>query len=188
MFSSCGRKKAQIGTTITWVVAFFIILFLMIGFIVIATALSGKSKAEINFEESVENLNFQRELMKILNSPVEVDGKEINIKELINLAFLDEEKYKEVLESEIKKVLKAFEFNYWDFEEESMKHVAFAIIIYFFEDNEIKSVEAEIEADEYSFIHGIEKLQGKGLAGVYVPVSDSEMFYIVLWASQEERR
>jgi len=78
-----NEKKAQIGTTITWVVASIIILFLMAGFLVITTALSGKSKTEISFKESVENLENQRTLIAFLNFPVEVDGTKKTIYNLV---------------------------------------------------------------------------------------------------------
>jgi len=73
----------------------------------------------------VENLDSQRELMKILNSPVEVDTlkgipkegtrtsneaseEKMNVKELIKLEFSDKDKYEDILNSEIKKVLEIF--------------------------------------------------------------------------------
>jgi len=104
-------KKAQIGATITWAVAFFIILVLMIGFLVIATALSGKEfykKNEITLvENNIRKLENQRDLMVLLNVPLD-DGKIIKelvedwrvshdkeIKEKIKLGvedFLEEEK------------------------------------------------------------------------------------------------
>ena len=78
-----NEKNGQIGTTITWVVAFIIILVLMVGFLVISMALSGKSETEISFEEGVENLENQRTLIAFLNSHVEVDGTKKTVYNLV---------------------------------------------------------------------------------------------------------
>ena len=172
----------------------------MIGFLVITTALSGKSKTEINFKKSVENLDSQRELMKILNSPVEVDTlkgipkegtrtsneaseEKMNVKELIKLEFSDKDKYEDILNSEIKKVLEIFEYEEAGIKEGFLKHVAFAITIYSFKEDK-KFIENHIEANKFYFNSCIGKPQCRDLAGVYVPVSDSEIVYIVLWASE----
>lgn len=187
-----NSKKAQIGTTITWVVAFIIILFLMVGFLVITMVLSGKNKNEINFE-GVENLDSQRELMKILNSPVEVNGESMNVRELINLTFFDtqmgtsEEKYEDVLKSEVKKVLDDFEYEYVDFQIKNLRVRGFSLLIY-----SEKHVKGEfpkelirIPSERFKIGPCVSDVQGcKDLAGVYVPISDSAMVYIVLWASE----
>jgi len=47
-----------------------------------------------------------------------------------------------------------------------------------------KIIENHIEANKFYFNSCIGKPQCRDLAGVYVPVSDSEIVYIVLWASE----
>jgi len=176
------RKKGQIGTIMTWAVAFTIVLFLMIVFIIITGALS-KTKSsgenEINLEESAENLNSQRELMKILNSPVEVNKKEMSVQEAIKFWFFDREKYAEVLEKEMKKVLDGFEYEY--VEVETVKVRGFRVAVFL---DEKELFEARSERFELGFCI-IDLFGGcENLAGVYILMSDSTSVYVVIQGSQ----
>jgi len=180
------KKKAQIATTITWAVAFTIILFLMIIFLVVTTALSGKelfNKNEIGFEEGAENLDSQRELIKILNSPVNVDEAK-NVKELIKLWYGDKEKYKDILESEVKKVLSDFEYDYLDFRTKILSVRGWRGFVSL---NKKELIDFQSE----NFISGycIDDLSGRcvDLAGVYVPV-ESGFVYIAIQGSQGAKK
>ena len=181
-----NSKKAQIGKTITWAFALPCILILLVVFIMVATALAGKNKNEINFK-GVENLDSQRELIKILNSPVEVSGEVMSVKELIKLWFSDKSKYEDILDSEMKKVLEDFEYEYVDSQIKNLRVRGFSLLIY-----SEKHVKGEfpkelirIPSERFKIGPCVSDVQGcKDLAGVYVPISDSAMVYIVLWASE----
>jgi len=181
-------KKAQIATTMTWAVASVIILFLMVGFIIVTTTLSGKrlsGKNEINVEESVENLNSQRELMKILNSLISIEGKEMNVKEAIKLWFSDKTKYESVFESEMKEVLTGFEYEYWDSSAKNYRVRGFRVFI------ELDKKELfEIESERFELGKCIVDLYGSciNLARIYIPVSDLEMVYVRMYGSQGEKK
>ena len=70
-------RKAQIGTTLTWIVAFIIIFFIMLLFFGGCAFLSGEKflsgeRDIISLDEgqNLESLYNQRHLTKILNTPV----------------------------------------------------------------------------------------------------------------------
>ena len=179
-------KRAQ-GTTLTWAVVLPCILVLMVGFILVATALAGKNKNEINFKESVENLDSQRELMKILNSPVKVSGEVMSVKELINLTFFDEEKYEDVLESEMKKILVEFQYDYVDFQRKDLRERGFSFLIYSEKQvkGELPKELIRIASERFENAPCVSDVQGcRDLAGVYIPVSETNMGYVILRGSE----
>ena len=172
--------KGQIAWTITWAVAFAIILFLMIIFLVVTAALSGKELfkgSEISFEEGVENLDAQRDLMKILNYPVDVEGVK-NVKELIRLEFSDKEKYKSVLESEMKQVLDESEYEYIDSQTKNLRirgYRVFAESLF------------DVESENFGSCIGAPKNPCRNLAEIYVPVSNSKMILIAIQGGQKAK-
>ncbi len=172
-----NKKKAH-GMTLTWAIAFPIILVLMVGFLVITGALSGGTffnKNKINFE-GVENLNSQRELMKILNSPVNVGGENMNVKKLIELWFFDKDNYKSVLESEMKNVLNDFEYEYIDFQMENLRQRGFQLLIYSEKHVKGEGMPKElirVSSEKYDGGYVVSDVQGaRDLAGVYVSVGE----------------
>lgn len=78
-------RKAQIGTTLTWFIGFLIIFFVMILFVtstVILAASRGVSQKTVEKYNS-ENLELERNLIKLLNTPVEFENSKMTFKELI---------------------------------------------------------------------------------------------------------
>ena len=81
-------NKGTIGTTITWMVAFVIILLIMILFLIFTGILAGKKsvpiigdgRSEIEIPKSMDNPETQRKLLYLLNAPLDDDS---TIKELI---------------------------------------------------------------------------------------------------------
>ena len=168
------NNKAQMATTMTWAVAGVIVLFLMVIFFVVTATLSGKklfNKNEISFEERAGNLSSQRELIKILNSPVNIDGTK-NIKELINLTSFDKEKYKIVLDEEMKKVLNESEYEYIDSQVNELRIRGFRIFAEGLFD---------INSEHFSLGSGIKDIYGRGidLAKVYIPVREGFVYVII---------
>ncbi len=186
-------KKAQ-SMTLTWAIVFPIILVLMVGFLLITATLSRGAffnKNKINFE-GVENLDSQRELMKILISPVNISGETMNVKELIKLWFFDKDKYRDVLESEVKNVLNDFEYEYLDFQSEKLRQRGFRLLIYSEKHVKGEGMPKElirISSEKYDGGYVVSDVQGaRDLAGVYVSVSETNMVYVVLWGSQEAKK
>ena len=82
------NKKAQVGTTLTWMIAFLVIFFIMLLFLVFTSALAAKNvllvlnegKNKIDISSSMNPLTSQRKLFYVLNYPLENNK---TIKELI---------------------------------------------------------------------------------------------------------
>jgi len=74
------NKKAQLGQTMTWMVAFVVIFFAVTIFLVAVLIMSGSKalfeKDEILIEDYEANINSQKVLIDILNSNME-DGKSV---------------------------------------------------------------------------------------------------------------
>jgi len=69
------NKKGQIGTTLTWFVAFLIIFFIMMIFISASFVISSRKKVSygddyIGIGEETRGLKAQRSLMNLLNSKI----------------------------------------------------------------------------------------------------------------------
>ena len=82
------NKKSQIGTTLTWFIAFIIIFFIIVIFLSAAIFSSGRKYAstgwdEITLKEYSGNLEMQRTLFNILNSRIEFDGKQARVKDIL---------------------------------------------------------------------------------------------------------
>jgi len=178
------KTKAQIGTTITWTVAFVIILFLMVVFILATTYLTkNKSENEINLEEGVENLDYQGKLIMFLNYPIEVEGEKMKVRDLIGLWDADEKKYKKVLESEVEEILTKMEDEF--FYKISLQKRGFELVIYSKQTGGKQLI--RISSENYKDNPIVPNAEGKGeLAGAYVFVSDSKTVYVALWASHSK--
>jgi hypothetical protein len=108
VFLTCS-KKAQIGATLTWFVAFIIIFFIMALFIFFCTILIGEKKATsslswdiLNIEDSSNYQNvslLQDSLIVLLNSPI---GENKNFYDFLSEANEGDETMKEVYSSKIK--------------------------------------------------------------------------------------
>ena len=85
------NKKAQIAATITWIVATFVILFILILFLVFTIVLflnKGRPKITIE-EEEVKSLVLTRTLVNILKSSNECIPPELRkVDEDVNIAIL----------------------------------------------------------------------------------------------------
>ncbi len=81
------NKKAEIGETLTWVVAFVIIALVMIFFTFGSIAIGATKKIgnEIVDLNEGKGLQSQKELVKLLNTKVEFKGQVFSIADLIVL-------------------------------------------------------------------------------------------------------
>ena len=176
-------RRGQIATTMTWAAALVVVLILMVVFFAMTAVLSGTAffnKNQINFQEA-GGLDFQRELIKILNSRVEVEGKEQSVKEVIVLWYGDREKYEDVLKNEIGKVLNEVRYEFVD-SQRGLMEVAFGIVIYSFEKDE-GVVEIDVASDRFydNACFGTPNCES---FAVYVPVNDLEFVYVTIQGSQ----
>ena len=97
--------RGQVGVTITWMVAFIVIFFIMLVFVgIVATtaAKKGVGKNEIIIiENGFNKLEAQRDLIRFLNSEVEFNGQKMSFKDFISKVDDSkdkENKFKEVAE------------------------------------------------------------------------------------------
>ena len=104
-------RKAQIGTTITWIPAFLIVFFVMVLFVTVSAALAGNiGEREVSFSEPLEetNLEFENELTNLLNFQFESDGETKSINRLIiEWAVAADEDKSKVPEIERRSVIEA---------------------------------------------------------------------------------
>ncbi len=104
------NREAQIGTTLTWFAAFFLIFFIIVLFLS-ASVLTSERKSvtkgfdTISLQEYTGNLEMQRNLFNIFNIKIEIDGKEARFKDVlvgIEMYSLDTNKKSELI-TKIKK-------------------------------------------------------------------------------------
>lgn len=109
------NKKAQIGATITWLVAILIIFFIMLVYILVAMGLAAKkgSSEDIVQKMNSENIALNTELMSILNSDISSDKTFIEeIKSLVDSASKDiPENLKTSAEKILGRVCRGYLFN-----------------------------------------------------------------------------
>ncbi len=98
------NKKGAIGATLTWMVAIFIILFILIVFLVFVAALFvTKGKIEIKPEDSTKtNFLSSSTLMFIINMPIELNGEKMAMKDALRYWSESSEKGRVKKEIEIK--------------------------------------------------------------------------------------
>lgn len=107
-------KKAQIGSTLTWFVAFIIIFFVMIIFLSTSVISSGLKKVSAGWDEVIlqkydSSLRSEKVLISILNSNFEFNGEIKKLKDWfyeLDLYNLDKDK-----KNELKEKIKSFIFN-----------------------------------------------------------------------------
>jgi len=112
------NKKSQIPTTLTWFVAFIIILFITASIIIAGKKempVLGSGEGNIGVVQyGFEDLELNRNLIKLLNTPVEFEGEKIRISKLIvkwDLSEGDERKNIEnILEQTINQELSEYYF------------------------------------------------------------------------------
>lgn len=169
------NKKATLGTIFTWVPAFLLISLIMVVFVIATTELFLVKDVDnkIDVGKSASSLDYHGRLISILNYPVEVEGKKIDVYGLIKLWSLDENEYKGVLGNEIKSVLDNFEGEFFyklSLQKKGFRH------------NQLIDIVSEnYKGNPKVFIEGKPEL-----AGIHVFVSEAKTVYVVLRASQGE--
>jgi len=95
------NKKSQIGTTMTWLVAFIIIFFVIVIFLVFTIIFAGKKvvsfdKDKVELEDLNIDLENQNSLIYFLNQEINFKGENKKIKKFVSeIPFLDEESKKD---------------------------------------------------------------------------------------------
>ncbi len=101
------NKNGQVGVTITWMVAFIVIFFIMLVFVGMVASIAaqkgvGKNKILV-IENGFNKLDAQRYLIMFLNSEVEFNGQKMLFKDFIS--EVDDSKDKE---NKFKEIAKTF--------------------------------------------------------------------------------
>lgn len=104
------NNKAQVGLTITWFLAFIMIAIFIVLFIVLTLSIVktkkilsfGMWKNEILMQDNATNSEVQRELVLILNTPIE---NEKNLEQLIIEWKLGNSEIKPKIEKNLKEIL-----------------------------------------------------------------------------------
>ncbi len=115
LYKMINQKKAQIGTTLTWFVAFLIIFFIMTLFVTVTIVSSvkknapliGTGKDEISLGEyNPDIFNSQKNLIKVLNYEI-IHNNKMKISQLIkDWSMSKDEGAKIQIKDEVEKVLK----------------------------------------------------------------------------------
>ena len=77
------NKKGQVGATLTWIVGFLIIFFIMFLFMGFSISLSGKKKVGLELEEGRSYLVLTKQLVSFLNTEIEIEGEKTSMYDLI---------------------------------------------------------------------------------------------------------
>ncbi len=117
------NKKAQVGTTLTWFVAFLIVFFVMILFLAATLLISTRKKIDVGVSEyNSEKFESQRVLMNILQNKIIFNGEELMIKELVESWGNDKtDNKKEKIKEEIGKIV-------GEFKDEDSCYVFYAVL------------------------------------------------------------
>lgn len=96
------NKKAQVGNVVQDFVAAITIIFLLFAFYIFSTIIFNVEKKDLEIKAKNQALLLEETSAKeaILDLKYNIDGGELNIKELAKLAELDE-KYKSILDAKI---------------------------------------------------------------------------------------
>jgi len=104
------NKKASASATLTWMVASFIILFILIIFL-IAVSLLDYRKGGISSERVLKTKEISsslNNLMFVINMPVKYNGKETKMREIIGVWSLTKGNEKDLIKKAIEEHLKEF--------------------------------------------------------------------------------
>ena len=132
-------------------------------------------------------------LLNFLKTPVNVDGKDVIIADLIRLWSLEPDEYKVILETESIEILNKMEYEYKNPNADNLVVRGFDVIVNREkkEDNsldhllsfESKSFQSGFALNEYGGYGGPRTIQ----AEQFLPVSESQYLYIVLMESQKAK-
>ena len=176
------NRKAQIGLTLTWFVAFLVILVIMVVYLFSVVVISKKdiSSSQLKAEDNSMDLKYlesQRKIEYLLNAPVEIDNKQktIQIKDLIELWLKDETNYEEVLKKEIKDVLNSFEYVYYNYETSEWEVSINSLSIIKKETSSEKSI--SIGSAKYDKLEGINPGYVRKMNKGYVNPNSQEFYF-----------
>lgn len=116
-----SNKKAQIGMTFTWFVAFLVIMVIMVIYVMSIVMISANKKvssSQLNSGDTsmdLKSLESERKIEYLLNAPVTIsEDKNIQIKDLIELWVANDDTYDDLLEISVKDVLDSLEYNFYN--------------------------------------------------------------------------
>ena len=109
-------KKAEIGTTLTWIPAVMIVFFMMFLFVTATAASAGGrflswNKNSLEFEDADVSLIPQGLLIKILNTPAGGSGERVEDL-VLKWKISRSEELKDQIENVVKEILDEEEFDY----------------------------------------------------------------------------
>jgi len=103
------RKKGQIGATLSWVAAFFIIFFIMFIFVGAAFLIAKNKEASVIGGGEDENVNLAdtESILGFLSTPILIEGESKKVADLVLMVKKDS-KYDEQLIGEMKDFINIF--------------------------------------------------------------------------------
>ena len=119
-----GDKKGQIGETMTWFVAFIVIIFIILLFIAASLIFASNNKILTSSANS-EVLKNQIELSNFLNKPVQVETEKMLVNDLI-IKSKENDKYSSKLSEEVDLFLKNLDSNCYVFILDNTRHASLA--------------------------------------------------------------
>ena len=128
-------------------------------------------------------------LISYLRTPITLDGKNINIAELIRLWQSDPDKYKDVLEKNSAEILNSLEYEYQDPTTKNTRIRGFDVSINS-RKKEDKSLNYLLESKSKSFENGFCILNEYGCIIIeeqFLPITGDKSLYLVLMESQKAK-
>jgi len=182
------NKKAQLevpGTLVDVYSYIAFVLIIMLFFLLFQLkSCTSESRDIIAIESQVSDLDYNMMLLNYLRTPVIVDGSSMTMADLIALWYSDKTKYEQLLTDKSKETI-----NKWTYERknpyaDNQVIMAFNILIYSKKHikGEVPDIILRIPSADYKYDYCI-GLPCQDLAGIYVPVSQSNKVYVALWAS-----
>ncbi len=185
------QKKGAIAPILLDFLSYMIFIVIIMIFYLLFTLLAQ------NMDNKIEGLQMQAKsnlvLINYLKTPVNVDGEEITIAELIRLWRIEPDKYATILETASVEILNKMEYEYKNPNADNIVVRGFDVIVNS-EKKEDNSLDHLLSFESKSFQSGfaLNEYGGYGGPGMiqaeqFVPISENNHLYLVLMESQKAK-
>lgn len=168
----------------------YLVFIIAIFFFLLLFKLQSINATERDITEIREAPSSSTTILNYLRTPVNVDGNEINMAELIRLWHLEPDKYINVLEASSVEILDRMEYEYKNPNANNIVVRGFNVIINS-EKRDDNSLDFLVDFESQSFESGyvIRDAYGRGIiqAEQFVPISENQYLYVVLMESQKAK-
>jgi len=175
-----NKKGFALGNPITLLGSFVVFGIVAFIFFIFFGLASKTSVYKVGIDSDVIPSGADYILLSYLKLPVEVEGQEMTMADLISLWDSDKSKYRKILESKTKEIVEGFAYEFTN-EENKVYIVAYGIWIYTPENYLMKSGKEYIRAESKDFELGYVPYQGHSqVTAAFMPTYQSKGVYIKL--------